>query len=160
MGHEDEFWDILEDAEVCMVTTEGGGRLHSRPMAPHVDRERKLVRFLTGGSAPKVGEILHESEVNLAFSDPGSMNFASVSGRAEISRDRELIRELWNGFADAWFEGDAETADVAVVTVRPDQGQYWNGTGSRIAQMWELAKAKATGGKPDMGDNAKVEIGR
>ena len=47
-----------------------------------------------------------------------------------------------------------------MVTVRPDQGQYWNGTSSKIAQIWEIAKAKATGSKPDMGDNAKVTIGR
>lgn len=160
MTTEHEFWDLIEEFDVCMVTTLHGQDLHSRPMAPYVVREDNVIRFLSGGSAPKVAEIKDDADVNLAFSNPDDMTFASLSGRATISRDRGLIRELWNSYADAWFEGDAETADVVVVTVRPTHGQYWDGTGSKAGRAWELAKAKLTGSKPDMGENAKVDLGR
>lgn len=158
MSTENDFWDLIDDFEVCMVTTESNGKLHSRPMAPYVVREDNVIRFLTEGSAQKVGEILQDHEVNLAFADPGSMNYASVAGRADISRDRELIREMWNSYADMWFEGGPDNADVAVVTVRPTEAQFWNGAGGRIAQAWEMAKAKLTGSKPDMGETAKVNL--
>lgn len=160
MSDEQELWDMLEDFHVCMATTRDGDVLRSRPMAPAVDAAEGVIRFLSGAHAPKVGEVNAEHDINLSFADADSMNFISISGRATVSRDREIIRELWNPYADAWFEGDAETADVVVLTVRPTEAQYWDGNSSKIARMWEIAKAKMTGNRPDMGDNAKVNLTR
>lgn len=160
MSEERELWDMLEDFHVCMATTRDGDVLRSRPMAPAIDPAEEVIRFLSAAHSPKVGEINAEHDINLSFADPDSMSFVSVSGRATISRDRATIRELWNPYADAWFEGDAETADVVVLTVRPTEAQYWDGDSSKIARMWEIAKAKMTGARPDMGDNAKLDLGR
>jgi general stress protein 26 len=155
-----ELWDMLEDFHVCMATTRDGDVLRSRPMAPAIDPAEGVIRFLSAAQAPKVDEISAGHDINLSFADVDDMNFVSVSGRATISRDRALIRELWNPYADAWFEGDAETADVVVLTVRPTEAQYWDGNSSRVARMWEIAKAKMTGSKPDMGDSGKVDLSR
>jgi general stress protein 26 len=160
MSDVQELWDMLEDFHVCMATTRDGDVLRSRPMAPVIDPAEGVIRFLSASSAPKVAEINAEHDINLSFADEDDMSFVSVSGRATVSRDRALIRELWSPYADAWFEGDAETADVVVLTVRPEEAQYWDGSSSKIARIWEIAKAKLTGSRPDMGDSAKINLSR
>lgn len=160
MSDQQELWDMLEDFHVCMATTRDGEVLRSRPMAPVIDADKGLIRFLSAGHAPKVSEINAEHDINLSFADADSMNFVSVSGRATISRDRAAIRELWNPFAAAWFEGDAETADVVVLAVQPTEAEYWDGKSSKVARLWQIAKANMTGSRPDMGDNAKVDLTR
>lgn len=151
-----DIWKELQRFGTCMITTRDGRSMHSRPMAPHFEEDENRIRFLTEAGSPKTEEIADDSAVNLAFADERSMTFVSVSGRATVSHDRRLIRELWNSYADAWFEGDAETANVAVITVKPAEAQIWNGTGSRLLQFLEVAKARVAGGRPDMGENAKV----
>lgn len=160
MSDEKELWDMLDDFHVCMATTRDNDVLRSRPMAPVVDAEEGVIRFLSAAHSPKIGEIDAEHDINLSFADADSMTFVSISGHAAISRDRATIRELWSPYADAWFEGDAETADVVVLTVRPTEAQYWDGNSSKVARILEIAKAKMTGSRPDMGDNAKLNLGR
>ena len=114
-----DVWKLLNKFSTCMVTTHDGKKLHSRPMAPHFEEKEERIRFLTEAGSPKTSEIANDHAVNLAFADEKSMTFVSLSGRATVSHDRALIRELWNAYADSWFEGDADTANVAVITVRP-----------------------------------------
>jgi general stress protein 26 len=151
-----QLWDMIKDFHVCMATTHDGATLRSRPMAPRVDKEEGVIRFLTKADSAKVGEVNADHDINLAFSAPKDMDFVSVSGTATISTDRRLIKELWNSYADAWFDGGPESADVAVVTVRPSQAELWDGESSKLKTLWEIAKAKATDRKPDLGENKKV----
>ncbi|MCV0397963.1 MAG: pyridoxamine 5'-phosphate oxidase family protein [Rhizobiaceae bacterium] len=158
MSDRSDFWKKINKFRTCMVTSEDGDKLHSRPMAPHIDEDAGKIRFLTEAGSPKTREIREDHDVNLAFADEGSMLFISVAGRASISKDRAVIKELWNSYADAWFDGDAETANVEVITVVPEEAQFWDRSGSTLVQLYELAKSKLTDSKPNMGDNRKLAL--
>lgn len=158
MKNREEFWKMLRSFRVAMVTTQDGKDMRSRPMAPHFDENGHVVRFLSAANAPKTSEIEEEHHINLTFANESTNDFASLSGVATQTQDRALIKELWNAYADAWFDGDAETADVVVIEFRPSEGQYWDATGSSIVHAFELLRTKVTGGKPNVGESGKVQF--
>lgn len=152
----ENFWDLIENITICMVTTNDNGSLRSRPMASKVDRETGLIYFLTESGTPKLEELHQDSDLALSFADPDNHCYVSVSGRGVVSKDRELIKKLWGPFCDVWFEGDADTADVSVISVHPEQGDYWKNTSGKVKTAFEMAKFYFIDGVPDIGENRRV----
>jgi general stress protein 26 len=64
-----------------------------------------LARFFTYGKSHKVAELnSHGHMCNLAFSHPGQQNYLSISGSAQVVRDRAEIEKRWNPMLKAWSE--------------------------------------------------------
>lgn len=155
---QNRFWEIVGGMQVCMVTTEDGDTLRSRPMAPYVDANDRVIRFVTDSDSAKVFELKADADIALSFADMDEMLFASVSGKGIISRDRDLIKELWGPYCDIFFGGGAERADVAVVTVDPTQAEYWDNSTGKIAMAFEMTRAYFSEDGPDLGENAKLDL--
>ena len=52
--------------------------------------------FIANRASAKFDEIENDSHVNVSFYDPSSTNWASYSGRANISQDKEQISKHWS----------------------------------------------------------------
>lgn len=154
----DNFWDLIGEIPTCMVTTNDDGVLRSRPMAPRIDREGGLIHFLTESGTPKLEELHDDSDLALNFADPAKHRYVSVSGKGIVSSDRDLIRKLWGPYCDVWFKGDAETADVRVISVRPEQGDYWQSTAGAVTAAYETVKCYFIDEVPDIGENRKIDF--
>lgn len=152
------FWEILDEMTACMVTTEDGGVLRSRPMAPFINKEAHPIQFVTDSDSAKIYELNQDADVALSFVESSKMLFASVSGKGLISRDRDLIRKLWGPYCDVFFEGGAENADVAVITVAPTQAEYWDNDKGKVSMAIEMARAYFFEGGPNLGENAKLSL--
>src|SRR4051812_13853473 len=95
--------ELLEGIDFCMLTTISGGELRSRPMSTQTFDEGGDLWFFTSDNTHKIDEINADSRVNVAYSQPDDNRYVSVSGRAELSKDRSKIEELWNPILKAWF---------------------------------------------------------
>ena len=121
--------DLIRDARVAMLTTVGAdGSLRSRPMIACRGEEGGLWFFTHAGDA-KVGEALTHPRVNVCYADPGRGRYVSVCGTAELVGDRETMRRLWHEEARAWFPRGPEEPDLALLRVRVDHAEYWDGSG-------------------------------
>ena len=59
----------------------------------------------------------------------------------------------------AWFPGGPTDPDLALVRVRITHANFWNVDKSKVAQLFEMAKAVATGKPPtDMGESGEVRM--
>jgi general stress protein 26 len=70
--------------------------------------------------------------------------FIVAAGSAQLSRDPELIRRLWNPTYRAWFpegEGDLEVTVIRVAVGRID---YWEPPSTRILRLVQAVKAILT----------------
>jgi general stress protein 26 len=155
-GDAKHVWDMMESIGMCMLATEDGTDIRSRPMAAYVAHDEHMVYFLTDAASHKDEEISRNPAVCLAFADPKGNNYVSVSGHAEVSNDRTKIRELFSTPAKAWWD-NAEDPAIRVLKVRPKDAQYWDGPG-RAASFAKMLVAAASDSRPDMGDNAKVRM--
>lgn len=52
--------------------------------------------FIGNNASHKFDEIENDGHVNVSFYDESSTNWASVSGIARITQDKELIKKHWS----------------------------------------------------------------
>ena len=150
-------WEMMSKIRFCMFSTLDGEEIRSRPMAAHPEPDEGSIYFLTDADSAKDEDVEARPQVNLAFADAGSHSYVSVVGRAAVSNDREKIRELFNTPAKAWWDSPEDPA-IRVLKVTPVDAQYWASPG-RVRAMIRMAAAAAfSDARPDMGDNAKVDM--
>ncbi len=107
-------------------------------------------------TASKDDEIARQPDVCLAFADSKGQKYVSVTGKAEVSSDRERIRDLWATPAKAWWD-NAEDPSICVLKVTPSYAEFWDSPGTIVSYI-KMAAAAMSSAKPDMGDNAKVRM--
>lgn len=149
-------WELIEKIGFCMLTTRISGSLRARPMAAHAEPIENAVYFLTDVAGHKDDEIARFPNVCLAFADTKGQKYVSISGIAEIANDRERVRELWTTGAKAWWQS-ADDPAIRVLKVTPSFAEYWDSPGTIIGCI-KMAAATISNSKPDMGENAKVEL--
>lgn len=149
--------ELIADIKVCMLTTtDATGRLVSRPMAVQEVEFDGDLWFFSSGDSPKVDEVRHGAHVNVAFASGDS--WVSVAGDAEVVRDVEKAKELWNAGVAAWFPDGPETPDLVLVKVHADSAEYWDTPGGRAATLLSYVKARATGEPYSGGENETVRL--
>ena len=154
--HADRAWNLMEKIGFCMLSTHEGEDIRSRPMAAHIDRDNNAIYFLTDVNTHKDDEIRAAPNVSLAFADAGNQRYVAVTGLATVSNDREKIRELWSTPAKAWWDS-AEDPDIRVLRIEPKDAQYWDSPG-KVTSYAKMIAAAVSGSRPDMGENAKVDL--
>lgn len=161
MSHEnngaEHVYELIKDQRTAMLTTVQGdaGTLASRPMACQQADPDATLWFLSFTDSEKAEEIRRRPDVNVAFTQEGK--WVSLSGRASVTQDPAKARELWNDFAQAWFQCEPDDPRVAVIRVDGDSAEYWDSPGT-VGTLVGVLKAKLTGERPDDGDNATVDL--
>lgn len=151
--------ELIKDTEFAMLTTvDADGSLRSRPMALQPREFDGELWFFTKASTPKVDEVEREEEVNVSFARPDKQHYVSVSGKARVVRDRAKIKELWSPELKAWFPEGSDDPDLALLRVRAERAEYWDGRSSVVSHLIGLAKAVATGTSYEPGENEKIKL--
>lgn len=153
--------ELIKDIDFAMLTTvDSEGKLHSRPMSTNKEVEfNGDVWFFTYASSLKVDEINRRHEVNVSYADPKKQSYVSLTGTAEIVRDKQKLEELWQPQLKAWFPKELDEPDIALLKVNVEKAEYWDSPSSTVANAISLVKAIATG-KPasNVGEHEKVDL--
>ncbi|MBC7929680.1 MAG: pyridoxamine 5'-phosphate oxidase family protein [Rubrivivax sp.] len=151
--------EMVKEIDFAMLTTvEPDGTLRSRPMSTQKIEFDGDLWFFTNASTPKVDDIGHEQNVNVSYARPEEQQYVSVSGKAQLVRDRAKIEELWNPAYKAWFPEGLDDPDLALLKVVAEKAEYWDGNSSVVAHLVGLVKAVATGTAYHGGENEKLDL--
>jgi general stress protein 26 len=153
----DRVWDIIEKVGVCMLTTHAATGFRARPVEARPDRAAGLIWFVTDLRSGKEHEIEAEHDVGLVFIDVEEKAYLSLTARAQVLRDHAKAREIWKRTDNIWWHGP-DDPNVCVLRVEPRTAELWDGPASKAVAAFELAKARLTGGKPNLGENRKVTV--
>ena len=156
-GDLERVWDIIAKVGICMLTTQFAGGLRARPLESRPDREAGIIWFVTDLRSDKEYEINVERDVGLTFIDPKAKAYLSLTARAEVSVDRAKAAAIWRSTDDAWWNGP-DDPNVCILRVQPLTAELWDGPATAAAAAFELAKARLTGEKPNLGENRKVTM--
>jgi general stress protein 26 len=151
--------ELIKDIKFAMLTTvEADGTLRSRPMATQEVEFDGDLWFFTSSGAPKVDEVQQNQNVNVSYAEPKDQKYVSVSGTAQLVRDRQKIEELWNPLYKAWFPKGLDEPDLALMKVSIDKAEYWDSPSAPLVRLVGFAKAVITG-EPirNLGENEKIE---
>lgn len=157
-GELQEVAQLVEEIKFAMMTTEEeDGTLRSRPMSTMQMDAGGNLWFFTGLSSPKVEEAQqNHRQVNLSYARPDKQDYLSISGTAEIVRDKEKMRSLWTPWIKPWFPAGLDDPDLILLKVTITEAEYWIAPGSAVKRLYGLAKGMMTGNTDALGDNRKV----
>lgn len=150
--------ELIENIEIAMLTTIDGGVLRSRPMRTMEAEFDGDLWFFTSSETHKDDEIKKDNRVNVSYAAPDKNTYVSVSGRAEIVRNREKIEEFWNPLFKAWFPEGLDDPSLILLKISVEQAEYWDSPSSAFVQIAGFLKAIATGTRADYGENEKLDL--
>lgn len=125
--------DLIKDMKFAMLTTvcQDGG-LHSRPMANQKIDFDGTLWFFTRDDSPKADEIRRTQKVNISYVSPKSERFVSISGTAEMVKDRTKFLQLWDENYETWFPQGVEDPHLCLLKVQVEDAEYWDTPGSSV----------------------------
>lgn len=152
--------ELVKGIDFCMLTTvDENNDLHSRPMSVNgdIDPDGDLW-FFTNASSHKVSEIARLPKVNVSFADPANQHYVSITGTAQLVRDREKIEELWKPEFKMWFPEGKDDPEIALLRVNLEKAEYWDSPSSTIAYVLSFVSSMVTGKEADYGENKKLNF--
>ncbi|MGQ0699725.1 MAG: pyridoxamine 5'-phosphate oxidase family protein [Panacagrimonas sp.] len=157
--------ELIDDIKIALlVTMDSDGALRGRPMATQeLDSDAELW-FFTNDYSSKVESVIVHPEVCVSYAAPEKSRYVSVSGKAELVRDPDKIRQLWKPELKAWFAGGIDDPDLALLRVDIVSAQFWDAPSSKLVQLFGLVKAMATGESTtknrvkNLGENEKLTV--
>lgn len=156
----DHLENLIRGISIAMMTTVcKDGSLFSRPMAtqePHFDGG---LWFFTKADSAKVGEVDEEGQVNLTYENSTESIYVSLSGRATLVQDRQLIEELWHEDLRAWFPEGINDPLLVLLRVDVEKWAYWDSKSSAMSEhAGTLKDAPAESIPADLGDHRRVDV--
>jgi len=138
--------ELINGIEIAMLTTmTADGTLRSRPMATQQGPFDGTLWFFTQEPSGKTDELRGDRHVNVSYADPKAQRYVSVSGTAEVVRDRRKAEELWNPMYKAWFPEGVDDPSLALLRVQVTAAEYWDSPSSAVVHLVGFVKAIATG---------------
>lgn len=152
--------ELIKDIPIAsLVTVESDGTLRARPMATQAMEDEPVLWFFTNDHSAKVEEVRAHAQVCLIYAAPDKSRYVSISGTAELVHDRTKIDQLWKPLHKAWFPQGKDDPNLALLRVDFVSAEYWDSPGSKLVQIFGLAKAAVTG-KPatDVGEHEHLTV--
>lgn len=153
-----EFWDRMEDVRTGMLGIKGQGRLVA--MSPRIDDDMPgHIWFISAkGTDLAKATATGPCDARLVLADDSAGLYADIDGTLTHSTDREALDEVWSFVADSWFEGGKADPDLRLLRFTPREAEVSVTTTSGVAFFYEMAKAKLTDEKPDVGSQGIVRF--
>jgi general stress protein 26 len=159
-----QLYELIDDIEIALMTTRrADGSLVSRPMATQARAEGSDLWFVTNAETAKIDELETDPHVNLAYYKNGTYEFVSVSGIARLSRDPQLIRELYSPDWRAWFgdeggarNGGPEDPRLVLVLVEAHSATYLKARHGKAITLFNVVKGVVTGERPEVGTKGEL----
>ena len=159
-SHLDTFYEMIDGLDAAMMTTRrSDGHLQSRPMATQKRAAGADLWFVSMAGTSKLDDIAGDPHVNLAYYDPESREWASVSGTAVTSTDRATIRALYAADWKLWFPADGDdprhgTPDdprIVLIGITIQAAAFLEVNKPAPVFVYEAVKGWLTGSQPELG---------
>src|SRR6201986_2091227 len=153
----DDLYKLIDGIETAMVTTRrADGHLVSRAMQTQRRTTGSDLWFMTNAESEKFEEIAKDPHVNVSYYRDRTREWVSVSGRAILSKDRDLIDSLYKPDWKMWlgdqgdgkYDGGPHDPRIALILVEADTVTYTKKDRPTPMVLFQLVKSRITGEPP------------
>ncbi|HEY1752382.1 MAG TPA: pyridoxamine 5'-phosphate oxidase family protein [Caulobacteraceae bacterium] len=149
-------WDEIERRQVGMLMLVGGPPQHAQPMTAFVERDRRQLWFFADAEA--------EQTRNIGVGQPAMFIWqqhdiqACIGGRLAVRHDRERMDRYWNAVVAAWHPNGRNDPELTLLSLDCEEAQVWVATAGPTRTAWEIAKAAATHGRPEVSVSGRLDF--
>lgn len=140
-----KLYRMIRDIKFTMLTTVStDGSIHSRPMLPQDFNKVEFdgtLWFFSKKNSFKNYAIENDQHVNLTFTDQEKKNYVSISGKATISEDKNLMKRLWNPILNNWFSQGLDDPHLSLIGVNVESAEVWDSPSGEMIQLTGLGMA-------------------
>jgi general stress protein 26 len=139
--------ELVEKNKTCYFCTaiNTGQPIAARPMSVQKVDEAGNFWFLSANDSNKNAELQKDKHVQLLFQGSPHSDFLSIYGKATISTDKELIKELWEPIIKTWFTGGVDDPRITVIKVETNEGYYWDNKHGNAVALVKMAAGALLG---------------
>jgi len=150
----DDLYKLIDGIETAMVTTRrADGHLLARPMQTQRRTTGTDLWFMTNAETEKFEDLARDPHVNVSYYKDRTREWVSVSGRAILTRDRDLIDSLYQDDWKVWLrdEGDGKRDGgphdlrIGLILVEAHHVVYMKKDRPTPVVLFQRAKARLTG---------------
>lgn len=150
--------DLVDDIKVAMMVTGLEKQpINAIPMTTKKVDEKGNIWFISMGSSEHNSNLAANPQVNLLYSDPNDMEFMSLFGTAEITKDRSVLEDLYNPRTDNWFDGP-DDPNLTAIKVKPQEAYYWDTKTNKYITLLKMGVGAITGDNKDIGEKGKLNL--
>lgn len=150
--------ELAKNIKVAMMTTNlGKAPLSAIPMTTSKVDNNGNIWFLSSKQSDHNKDIAKDAKVQLLYSDPSSMEFLSAYGTAEISTDKNILKDLYSKMADNWFNG-VDDPNLTAIKIIPENAYYWDTKSSKLVSIFKMGVAAATGSEQEIGKKGNLDL--
>lgn len=149
-------WDLLEKDRIGMLGLTGAAHQHFQPMTAFVERPQNNLWFFAWRDNDLVVTDDHGAEAMFVFQ--GDHLYACIGGRLSVDTDRRRMEQYWSPMVAAWYPGGKDDPRLIMLRMDCEDAQVWLTEGGPMRYAWALAKARATGRRPDLGGQASLDL--
>ncbi|MCE3281282.1 MAG: ral stress protein [Chitinophagaceae bacterium] len=143
---------LAKEIDFCMFCTNlGEAPFSTRPMSTRDVDDEGNIWFFSRADSNKNLELKQDDQVQLLYAKPGSSEFLSVYGHADVTRDRNKAAELWSFFAKTWFNEGVDDPELTIIRVRPAESYYWDTKSNKLVSLISIVAGAVTGKEMDSG---------
>lgn len=152
--------ELTEKSETCFFCTKltTGEPLKTRPMSVQKVDEAGNFWFLSADDSHKNAEIQADDRVQLLFQGSAHSDFLSVYGTATISKDKGLIKELWEPILKTWFTEGIDDPRITAIKVDTQEGYYWDNKHGNAVAFAKMAAGAILGKTLDDSIEGKLTV--
>lgn len=150
--------EMAQEIDFCMLATNLREQpFHTVPMSTkHVDSAGRIW-FLSGADSDHNAHISTDRRAQLVYSHPDDFKFLTVYGAATIVTDREILSDLYSSRDDAWYDG-VDDPNLSAICIEPSEAHYWDRKQNKLATMFKLGVAEASGERPDLMNQGSLTV--
>ena len=166
MKHElEKMYEQIEEIDIAMMTTRRpDGHLQSRAMATQKRAPGADLWFVTLDETEKLRDLAGDPHVNLTYYKDRTREWVSVSGIAQVTRDRQKIHDLYAPDWPAWFpkeddprHGTKDDPRMVLIGVDVHAAMFLEVNKPQPVVLFEVVKGWLTGSTPELGEMHRVE---
>lgn len=152
--------ELAEKTGTCFFCTaiRTGAMVQTRPMSVQKVDEQGNFYFLSANDSHKNAEIAQDDSVQLLFQGSAHSDFLSIYGRATVSTDKALIKELWEPIVKTWFTGGVDDPRITAIKVETVDGYYWDNKHGNAVAFAKMAVGAVIGKTLDDSIEGKVTV--
>lgn len=142
-----------------LTTLNDDQRLSSRPMTQQQLDDSGTLWFFLSDTALLARDIKQHPHINVTFAEPADSVYVTISGDADVIKNREKAEELWSPAVAAWFPEGIEDPHLSLIKFNIHTAEYWDSHTNKMLQLFAVAKAAIIGEPPtDISKHEKVDF--